>query len=217
MKYSLRDRFMIVARTLPNREQIYADIVKAYTSPERHYHTLTHLEHMFTQLDTRTERNLHTWTLAIFFHDYVLVPGDKLNEQNSFKALYRTFSSWCQYPEERILSRVGTMILGTQFDHYKYNCLPPSGSPRTKADEYDDRLFYDADMSILASPKDQYEEYVSKVRLEYSHLSDTEWCLGRKKFLDTVLIRGPIFFTEAFADCEEIARENMAEELKMYR
>lgn len=217
MKHILKDRFMTVARTLPDREQIYDDIVKAYTSPGRHYHTLDHLEHMFTQLDTRTERRLSEWTLAIFFHDYVLVPGDKLNEQNSLKALYRAFTSWNQCPQERLLSRAATMILGTQTHHYKYNCLPLSGSPQEKAAEYDARLFYDADMSILASPRDQYNDYVSKVRLEYSHLSETEWCQGRKKFLDTVLIRGPIFFTEQFSDCEEIARDNIAEELKLYK
>ena len=69
----------------------------------------------------------------------------------------------------------------------------------------------DIDLSILASTKQEYRNYTLSIRKEYAHVSDRDFKTGRSAILEHFLA-GPIFATEAFSDCESVARANLESE-----
>ncbi|KAL1596481.1 hypothetical protein SLS60_009127 [Paraconiothyrium brasiliense] len=165
------------------------NIVKLYQDPQRHYHTLDHINHMLSLIPT-DHPNARELIYATWFHDCVYGPQAKhgVNETESIQ-------QWEKYVEEQKeelydVFRNETNILLVQ-------------------------RFLDMDMDILASQRNDYLEYTRKLRQEYAYFSDKAFRKGRAEFLRGELKKNRVFYLDENHGKNKIARENMRAELAM--
>ena len=100
----------------------------------------------------------------------------------------------------RFVQEVPRLILATQHDG-------KPGSP-------DAQLLCDIDISILGAPPARYMEYSKAIREEYGWVANGQYVEGRRKVLESFLLRSPLFHLGAFED--KFARQaklNLEDEL----
>ncbi|TQV89331.1 HD domain-containing protein [Aliikangiella coralliicola] len=185
-------------------EKIFAEIITAYTEPHRHYHNLSHIAHVFRELDSFAHISSETkisaeTTWAVWFHDFIYQPGDQNNEEKS--------AEWARYfmkkagANQTEITRVESMILSTQ-----------SHDSRTVDSET--QRFLDADMAILGADRQRYFQYVDAVRKEHSKIPNFLFNRGRRRFLENTLEQQPIFSSDFFnKKYENIALRNIQSEI----
>jgi predicted metal-dependent HD superfamily phosphohydrolase len=195
------DRLQQVFLDLTKDAAAWTDVAEAYSNKDRHYHNLDHLSNMLAQLDLCREL-INDWDcvlFALFYHDYIYNSTGKDNEGQS-AGYAKTKMTSLKLPQEKIDSVVD-MILATKGHDISENS--------------DINHFTDADLSILGSTEDEYDQYAKNVRKEYSIYPDILYKPGRKKvlkhFLDMPAIFKTRFFQEKF---EKMARENLTKELQ---
>ena len=184
--------------TLKNR--LWEDIVARYSEPGRYYHTMEHLQNMYRHLQAifmhidKKEEVL----FALFYHDIIYDPLRKDNETQS-----------ASYAEE-ILTK-----LGSPADKITTVAQLIEATAGHKFHQQSDvNYFLDADLSILASIPENYDEYAANVRKEYGIYPDNEYRQGRKQVLLSFLSSERIFKTDYFFEQSEAqARKNIAREL----
>ena len=170
-----------------------------YQVPGRHYHTVEHITGMFEVANSHGIKLTNAQSLAIAFHDAIYIPGYKNNEDASI-ALMRTvvtpkkFSTW--FTQDDI--DTAASIIRSTIQH------------RPLVEEAE--VIIDLDLVGLAS---NYEVNGRKVRLEFSHLTDEEYKQGRIMFLRHMLSKIELFYTDPFIPYENVARKNIADELKI--
>lgn len=175
------------------------DVTYAYTEPHRAYHVLSHPVGMIELGNKVFEGGLTVEeVLAIWYHDFVYVAGSKTNEQESAIIFRETF--WKANPWTLNVPLVEEIILCTK-DH-----LPVIG---------DAKRVIDLDLIGLSDSRNNYRLNAVNVRKEYCEFSDDEWVVGRTKFLEKMLGREQIYFTDYFKPYELNARHNMEHELKI--
>jgi predicted metal-dependent HD superfamily phosphohydrolase len=81
------------------------------------------------------------------------------------------------------------------------------------AGDRDAEVLCDADLAILASPAPDYDHYATAVRLEYAHLDDDTWRLGRAAVLHGLIELPHLFRTPPARAWEPAARANLRREL----
>jgi len=184
-------------------------LITAYTEPQRHYHTVSHINSMLQYLSQLSQipgqqiTNPTAITLAIFFHDWVYDPRANDNEVQSI-AVFRDFVKDVQPPEG--LSKI--------VEHYIEATISHSLG---EVDENDEelKLFLDLDMVTLGREKEGYEKYKEEIRREYGHLSQKEYCEGRAEVLKRFLESERLYFSEwGFDKFEVRARENLTGEIE---
>ena len=177
------------------------EIANAYSSPQRSYHTLEHIDHCLSVLDrvpVAIEKEIEL-RFAIWFHDFIYEPKSESSENESAQIAYR----WLSNLKICDSKHVQNLILSTA------NYLEPA------KDQLSYQVLHDIDLAILASEQDLYLEYQKGIRQEYEHLSDEQFFLGRGQFLNSLLKLNPIFSIQAFEhQWEEKARQNISNELK---
>jgi predicted metal-dependent HD superfamily phosphohydrolase len=169
------------------------DVAARYAEGHRHYHTLRHIEEMLDLLPHADE----TVLAAVWFHDAVY--GESSNEEQS-AILAREALTALRFPPETI-GIVESLILATK-----------THDPA----QLDARFhpFLDADLAILGSAPERYQEYTEQVRREYEHVREAFFRGARAAILDRLLSRPRIYASdEFFARFERQARENIAREL----
>ena len=84
---TLSDRWRALFPEHPHAARWWTELERRHTEPQRHYHTLEHLEAMFRHWDAHRDalRDPEAVALAIFFHDIVYQPGRADNEAESAK------------------------------------------------------------------------------------------------------------------------------------
>ncbi|MBW4507685.1 MAG: hypothetical protein KME64_14395 [Scytonematopsis contorta HA4267-MV1] len=182
-------------------QKIFDEIVAAYSSNERHYHNLLHIQQVLKTASILKPLafNFPTIQIAIWFHDFVYDPKAKDNEEKSAEYAFIYFKN-LNIPLS-IINDVVNMILNTK-NHY--------ACPK----DIDSQILIDSDLSILGSESLEYKAYARAIRLEYAWVSDTEYQIGRTKVLQKFLQRERIYFTEfAFKMFEFKARENINNEI----
>ncbi len=189
-----RDRFLVFARRhgAPDAvaERWWREVEARYSEPQRHYHTLTHIEHLLDLLPHADETVLG----AIWFHD-VIYDGASNEERSA--GLARQALTELAF-EENAIARVEELILATR-----------SHAPSAAAQE-----FLDADLAILGSTPERYQEYTEQVRREYEHVPEALFRGARAAILDRFLERPRIYASEEFfSRFEQQARENISREL----
>lgn len=200
----LRETFIESAKTFTSDyalvEKMWTEIAAIYSVKKRHYHTLTHLENIFTELLPFKDK-IEDWRcilFAIVYHDVVYNPLKKDNEEKS--ALFAEERMKFINAPSPVIERCKQHILATK-------------SHRESSDP-DINLFTDADLSILGAPWETYLEYCKQVRKEYSIYPDLMYNPGRKKALEHFLQMERIFKTDAFSEKYETqARKNMQQEI----
>lgn len=174
----------------------------AYAQLHHHYHDERHINECLGELDwivnlREQERRILRW--AILWHDAVYEPGHRDNERRSAKLAQAELSRCGVAPAH--VEEVVRLIRLTE----KHRVDP---GDRLGA------LMVSIDLSILGADPDRYRAYVADVRLEYSHVPEKLWRMGRALVLERLLEKEALFPDPDFRDrLEAQARNNMAAEI----
>ena len=179
-------------------------LVGSYASEQRGYHDVRHLgevlEHLALLLAQPGASGVDgdAVVLAAWFHDAVYY-GRPDDEERS-AALAETSLAACDVSRS-LVAEVARLVRLTR-EH------------RPAADDLAGQLLCDADLAILASDRQRYDEYVRDVRREYSHLDDETFRAGRAEVLRALLAKATLFHTPlARESWEARARANVEREL----
>lgn len=194
----------LTAPLLPDaarRNAVFKEIAAAYEAPERHYHTLHHLENLLNRLEKLPLRDAVVVQLAVWFHDVVYSSLRSDNEARSAVQALEFLRETSLEPARQ--QRVAFLIERTA-DHTQPQ--PP--------DDTDLLYFLDADLSILGAPEADYWEYARQVRREYRLVPDLLYRPGRRKVLAKMLAAPVLFQTpEMRTELDAAARRNLAAEI----
>ena len=185
---------------------VFDAIVDAYSLPIRAYHTLTHIKACLDLVDSHVPvgAGLNEIELALWWHDYVYIPGRSNNEEESAFAMHRAGRRMGL--DEKLIADVADIIMYTRH----------SEATASKLEALADRYKYvvDVDLSILGAEPPVFAEYEKGIRIEYGFVPWEQYCAGRGKILNEFLSRPSIFVTERFRfDFEAQARENIRQSL----
>ncbi|MBG1265988.1 HD domain-containing protein [Nostoc sp. WHI] len=183
-------------------EKAFNDLVTAYSTPGRCYHTLKHIDHVLStiQILQGYTNNLAAVQLAGWFHDVVYDTQAQDNEERSADYAFALLSN-LNIPESTI-TIVTRIILNTK-DH------------QAAVDDCDSQVLLDADLAILATNPVQYPEYAHAIRQEYSWVAEAEYIIGRRQVLERFLQRSHIYFTPLMSEfAEPCARGNIQGEIQ---
>lgn len=193
-------RAMLTGTPLPS--PVLQDLRTRYTEPQRHYHTLAHIEHLLALLDEYRAhaRDRRLIALAIWFHDAIYEPKRTDNEARSAELARGVLGSLCE--PAATIDAVDRMVLAT-------------AGHRWTDGQADTALFLDLDLSILGAEPPVYDRYVEQVRLEYGFVPGWLFRFKRGHLLRQWLARPALYFTEALRTrFEAAARGNIARELQ---
>ena len=184
----------------PTIDLLWNEIESKYSSKERHYHNLSHLEFMIRVLTPvkGLSEDWNTLLLSVFYHDIIYTVQQQDNEEKSAYLAsnrLRTLS----VPSHNI-TKCRKQIMATK-DH---QCQ----------EDNDANLLIDADLAILGTPAEIYRQYAENIRREYSIYPDDMYRNGRRNVLIRFIKMKTIYKTPPFISAyEEQARNNLEYEL----
>lgn len=186
---------------------LWQDIAIRYSETQRAYHSLQHIEQLFTQFEQikHVLNEPHIIALALFYHDVIYAPTRADNELKSaeyaVEALRPYFSAaQCQY--------IYALIMMTA-NHKLAEC---SNAQKN----FDSAYLLDMDLSILGASWSEYEQYAQAVRQEYAHVSNIDYRDGRIAVLTELLAHPKLYLTDYYYDrLEKQARQNIKREIKI--
>jgi predicted metal-dependent HD superfamily phosphohydrolase/8-oxo-dGTP pyrophosphatase MutT (NUDIX family) len=184
------------ARYAGNDDTALDALLARYAEPHRRYHTIEHLEAVWRCLDAQApsdELDVAAIYLAAAYHDAVYAPPAADNEARSADLAADELRDSGLSAERVALVR--QLILDTQM--HVASC-PESAE------------LSDADMAMLAAPRERYLRDAAAIREEFAMLDDALWVHGRTAFLRQTLER-PIFHVHTHR--EAAARANVEFEL----
>ena len=133
-------------------------LVDAYSGPNRHYHSMTHVYSCLNLLDglpvsgqTKDILEFATW-----FHDYIYDPQSDTNELESSEFA----TNWLAAQNVPYANEVKEIIE-----------LTADYGNEVLTDDVQ-QIFHDLDMAILGANSDDYMHYARAIRKEYEHLTD---------------------------------------------
>ena len=169
------------------------------------YHNWGHVErllgllhHSSTKIDL-TDRDVRILEAAIVYHDIVYEPGAPNNEDKSAQEFHAQCAGLHKVQDAWLVDEI---IMDTK--HQK------------RPETYLGALMCDFDLYGLGDRPELYTESAFNVKSEFNSVgyTDLDWCVGRAKFLEGMLDRKNIFYTNVVPVTVEIAaRRNMREEL----
>ena len=175
---------------------IHQRLVDAYNEPQRHYHTLAHIDHCLAIFDQckSLATNPDALEIAVWFHDVIFEPGKRDNEARSAE-LYQELSAGVHDNEFRNL--VGRLIMATLHDG---NSL----------DDSDAGYMVDIDLSSFGLPWEDFLRDSQHLREENAQLSDAEYYRKQGDFQSCLLARPRFYVTDLFYQrYEQQARSNL--------
>jgi pantetheine-phosphate adenylyltransferase len=192
------DRLLKRWNSLTNGRRYYNkstfnNLYSAYLGKNRFYHNLTHISNCLNEFDLIKDKIEKQFVveMAIWFHDYVYDIKSKTNEEDSINALYDEVE--LDMKEE---IDIDALILAT-----KHN---------TDELTNDQKYLCDIDLSSLGKSWRLFNYYNKLVEQEYSSLLRKDLLKGRVYFMQGLLNRKRIYYTEFFYNrYEEQARKNI--------
>jgi len=186
---------------LPDAPEVRDAVVAAYADPARGYHDTRHLTEVLDRLDELAAHGAPYDTtpvlLAAWFHDAVY-DGERDAEERSAAWAEDALATVAPAP---VVAEVARLVRLTETH------TPDDADPNGCA-------MSDADLGILAAPRERYDEYVAAVRREYAHLEDAVFAAGRTDVLRTLTAKPHLFHTAyAREHWEAAARANVEREL----
>ena len=167
-----------------------------HREPQRHYHTVEHVEAVIGHLDS-LDSSTPVTLLAAFFHDAIYDPTRADNEERSAELAAESLAGMDAAPHVVAIVRATS---GHQL---------PTDAPAGCA------AFLDADLAILGADRATYDWYSDAITAEYAHVPEPEFRQRRAAVLTGFLDRPRLFYTEAGRDrWEAAARENLACEIE---
>ena len=185
MKNLWKDLVSKYSNDLDLIEHFYGIIEKKYSSSNRHYHNLNHINIMLSEVK-RFENRINDYdsvSLAIWFHDIIYNPQRGDNEERSVEYA-KEFLVKINYEKSRI-HKIEELILRTK-NHTNQN-----GN-----ENYDFKVFLDLDLLILGMEKERYIKYAKNIRKEYVFVPDEVYFRERKKILNQFLNSHNIYMTK---------------------
>jgi len=136
-------------------QKVFLDLVRAYSSVGRFYHTLEHIQHILEIIEQMRSLavNFPTIQLAAWFHDVIYDSKAKDNEERSTD--YAVMSLTKLKIPSTTVERVRRLILSTK-------------THQTLLTDIDNQIFLDSDLAILGSSEWEYQVYAQAIRKEYS-------------------------------------------------
>jgi predicted metal-dependent HD superfamily phosphohydrolase len=188
-------------RAQPAPPGVFDELIRAYSSPDRFYHSLKHIEDclsIFDQTKTLATRPEEV-ELAIWFHDAVYDARRNDNEQRS--------AEWAASVIDRsgvdhaVAERVFELILATRHT--------------ANVTDRDAQLIVDADLSILGRGSAVFWQYEENIRKEYAWVPERVYRQKRIEILHGFLDRPHLYYHEQFRDMfEERARANLLQAIE---
>jgi len=180
---------------LPDRVPLRDDLLAAWDRDG--YHDLRHLEEVLDRLDVLASAGAGfdptVVALAAWFHDAVYDGADDDEERS---ALWAEDALPPAYADE--VARLVRMTV----EH------------RPAADDPAGAALSDADLGILAAPRERYDAYVAGVRADFAHVDDEDFRAGRSAVLRDLVDRAHLFSTPQARELwEDAARANLEREL----
>ena len=176
-------------------EAVGSDLLRRYAEPHRRYHSITDSHECLALLDTVVHMADDALAIeaAIWFHDAIYEGGADDNEERSAELASDTLTGLGA--PVVLAETVSALVAAT--DH----CAPP-GEP-------DARLLCDIDLYPLAATTKQFDANTEALRAE-ADLTDVEFDRHRKAFMEKMLSREAIYYTDHFhRQLEPAARANM--------
>ncbi len=165
------------------------------------YHDQLHLAEVLDRLDLLAGAgagfDATTVALAAWFHDAVYDGADD-DEERSAQWAERALPP--AYADE--VARLVRMTV-----HHRPADDDPAGCALS-----------DADLGILAAPRERYDAYAAGVRADFSHVAEQDFRAGRAAVLDDLAATPSMFHTPQGRELwEDRARANLARELEELR
>ncbi len=193
----LADRWIKLCESFAlNEAEEWEAMIERYGAADRAYHNLAHIADCLHQLDLHAglAEDRNALEFAIWFHDVIYDSRAHDNELKSAEAASRFLG------ETSISEKVTELILATRHE--------------ARADDGDQQLMADIDLSILGRGRAGYETYAAAIRAEYAWVPEDDYVRGRSKVLGGFLDRSTIFSLAVFRErYENQARINIRGEL----
>src|SRR4051812_38571978 len=161
------------------RDDIFDELVSAYTAPDRHYHDIRHIADCLNEFEAVRHLAQHPQAVktAIWFHDVVYDGRRTDNEEQSADVaaagLRRLGAS------DAFINEVQQLILFTRHD------LEPTTA--------DGKLMVDIDLASLALAPARFDENSRRIRSEYLHVPEDTFIRHRNDMLGGLLKRPRIY------------------------
>lgn len=184
---------------------LLTQLIASWGEPQRHYHTLRHLQECLDLLENwgRNSPVRNELGIALWFHDAIYDTTRHDNEDKSARWASQALTALEADPTA--IALIGRLVRATKH----------RSSPR-KAEGLD--LMLDIDLAILGADRGRFEEYERQVRLEYAHVPDDAFARGRAEFVEAMLQRKHLFRTEtAQTELEAKARQNLLRSARNWR
>jgi len=182
-------------------EDLWSEIKTQYSKTNRHYHNLTHLNNLESELLPLKDK-ITDWQILIFsiaYHDIVYNTLKTDNEEKSARLANSRLS-------KLDISKVQRNKCLSQIRATKGHNI---------SEDPDTNYLTDADLAILGSDSQEYLKYVKSIRKEYKLYPDFVYNPGRKKVLEHFLQMPRIYKTDYFYNkYEERARKNINDEVR---
>ena len=186
---------------------LWQDIAIRYSETQRAYHSLQHIEQLFTQFE-QIKHHLnepHIIALALFYHDVIYAPT---RADNELKSAEYAIEALRPYLSAEQCQHIYALIMMTA-NHKLAECS-------NAQQNFDAAYLLDMDLSILGASWSEYEQYTQAVRQEYAHVSNIDYRVGRIAVLTELLAHPTLYLTDYYSTrLETQARQNIKREIKI--
>jgi predicted metal-dependent HD superfamily phosphohydrolase len=196
---AIRDRWEAVWQKLHAQVVPYGvleELIRAYGSPNRFYHNLTHIQDCLSIFDQTSYLATHPEEveLAIWFHDSVYDTRRDNNEQRS--------AAWAEF----VISNAG--LRRDVAERVSHSILATCHA--LEITDTDGQVLVDVDLSILGREADIFWQYEVNIRKEYAWVPEGIFRQKRMEILRGFLERKYIYYHEKYRDMfEGMARINL--------
>lgn len=186
-------------------EGVAARLLERWREPHRGYHDERHLREVLAAADMASGaaldlRGRAVVTLAAWYHDAVYEGRPGEDEEVSAQLAGSELSA-CGV-DAGGAAAVAALVRATVAHDLPADTLGPEA------------VLHDADLWILASPPERFDEYCRQVRAEYRHVSDDDYGRGRRGALTPFVTRPRLYATQhAHERWTAAARANLRREL----
>ena len=149
-------------------DQKFAEILRAYSEPDRFYHTFDHVLAVLATVDSLAShaKNLNAVKLAAWLHDVIYDSKASDNEERSADYALQLCKK-LSIPEGEL---VADLIRKTK--------------THDAGGDTDAQVLLDADLAILGASESEYQAYTAKIRQEYAWVPEADYRNGRRQILE---------------------------------
>lgn len=202
-------------------DQSFDELVRRYSLPQRHYHTLTgHIYACIMELDSVCGTKIPLGVeAALWVHDAHYNPRSHDNETRSKEWMQNLFRK--MWIPETFIDEVAALIAVTTHVALPHELIFGINGEKRSYDYLLDthaEIVADVDLSVLGKSEMQFDEYERGVREEYVFVPEITFREKRAEILERFLQRKSIYNHRIFQEkYEKQARKNLARSIERLR